>query len=66
MEIFHIDLDSADPVVNGPIFKYSMNQVNNSTITSFHVRGSSAKEKINLNKQLMIYVMHGHHLYGWV
>jgi hypothetical protein len=32
---------------------------------NFHVRASSRKEKINLNKALMFFMMHGSTLYGW-
>ena len=33
---------------------------------SFHVRASSKKEKINLNKKLMVFLIHGDTLYYWV
>lgn len=65
IETYHIDLDHANPILNGPLIKYSRAQVNDQLITGFHVRGSSHKEKINLNKSLIMYVMHGTDLYGW-
>lgn len=34
-------------------------------VSEFHVRGSSRKEKINLNKQLIIFIMHENELWGW-
>jgi hypothetical protein len=34
-------------------------------LKNFHVRSSSRKEKINLNKALIIFMMHGSKLYGW-
>jgi len=34
-------------------------------VTGFHVRGSSEKEKINLNKLLSIIVLHEDDLYMW-
>jgi hypothetical protein len=50
----------------GPIFEYSFKRVDKKKCTSFHVRGSSAKEKVNLNKKLMIFMMHEDTLYGWI
>ena len=64
--IYRIDLDAREPFLIGPILRYSFQEVNNDELKSFHVRGSSKKEKINLNKQLMIFVMHGNTLYNWV
>lgn len=32
---------------------------------AFHVRGSSKKEKINLNKKLIIFILHGDKLWAW-
>jgi len=66
-QIFRINLDSDDPVVEGPNFEYSTQDLDgpNNEINAFHVRGSSAKEKINLNKDLICYMMHGTNLYAW-
>ena len=64
-EIYHINLDSEDPRLNGPILKYSWSQVDNQILKGFHVRASSAKEKINLNKVLITYMLHGTDLWSW-
>lgn len=40
--------------------------MDNEEIKGFHVRGSSSKEKINLNRSLIVYIMHGSNLYAWV
>lgn len=48
--IYTIDLDSDEPYVEGPILQYSFMTVKNEIACGFHVRGSSRKEKINLNK----------------
>ena len=64
-EIYNIDLDSTDPYLEGPILKYSSEQVDSGQLTDFHVRASSRKEKINLNKALILFMMHGSKLYGW-
>lgn len=58
-QIYHIDLDSPDPRLQGPVFEYSFDLVDGKLLQSFHVRGSSKKEKINLNKVLICYMMHG-------
>jgi hypothetical protein len=39
--------------------------VENKICTGFLVRGSSSKEKINLNKSLITYMMHQDLLYAW-
>jgi hypothetical protein len=49
-EIYTIDLDSHFPEVQGPILRYSFEKVSAFQAKGFHVRGSSRKEKINLNK----------------
>lgn len=49
-EVFTIDFDAMDPVVTGPILKYPFSKVDGKQIKGIHVRGSSRKEKINLNK----------------
>ena len=64
-EIYTIDLDSPYPLVVGPILRYSFEKVSSFPAKGFHVRGSSRKEKINLNKQLMCFMMHGTDLWGW-
>lgn len=64
-EIYTIDLDSHYPLVEKPILRYSFDQVKAQKPKGFHVRGSSRKEKINLNKQLMCFMMHETDLWGW-
>ena len=63
--IYHINLDSANPMLEGPILKYPFSDVDDKQISSFHVRGSSSKEKVNLNKGLICFMLHGENLYGW-
>ena len=63
-QIYHIDLDSPDPRLQGPIFEYGFDLVGAKLLQSFHVRGSSKKEKINLNKVLICYMMHGNSLWS--
>lgn len=46
--------------------KYTFEDVNFQKNKSFHVRASSKKEKINLNKKLMVFLIHGDTLYYWV
>jgi hypothetical protein len=65
MEVYTIDLDCDDPFINGPILRYGFETVNHKLVSGFHVRGSSRKEKINLNKQLMVFIMHDDELWGW-
>jgi hypothetical protein len=62
-EAYHIDLDSPDPYVNGPLMRYHFDKVESLPVTSFHARASSQKEKINLNKVLLFFMMHGTNLY---
>ena len=57
-EVFHVDLDHGDPKVSEPILKYPFSLVGGKGVTNFHVRGSSYKEKINLNKKLLIFILH--------
>jgi hypothetical protein len=64
-QIFHIDLDDENPVIEDPICAYSLESVDYEEAKSFHVRGSSEKEKINQNKQLMCFMIHGSKLYVW-
>ena len=64
-EIYQINLDSEDPRINSPIFKYSFDDVDGTLLNGFHARGSSSKEKINLNKRLIIFMQHGSTLWAW-
>jgi hypothetical protein len=67
-EFFHIDLDHDNPMINGPILRYSYDLVGEnyeSCLKGFHVRGSSKKEKINLNEILIFYMLHGTDLWSW-
>ena len=64
-EMYNIDLDSSTPYLEGPLFSYSYAQVNHQPISDFHVRASSRKEKINLNRACIAFMMHGDILYGW-
>lgn len=64
-ELWHIDLDDPNPRLRS-LFKYSFDEVNDEAVTAFHCRGSSHKEKINLNKALIIYILHGNQLMSWV
>jgi hypothetical protein len=50
--------------VVGPINSYSFDQVRQKRATAFHVRASSDKEKVNLEKSLMWFVMHEDELWG--
>lgn len=45
---------------------YTFEDVKNQKNNNFHVRASSKKEKINLNKKLMVFMIHGNTLYYWV
>ena len=65
LEMYNIDLDSPHPFLEGPLFKYTFKEVHFQTLTDFHVRASSRKEKINLNKACIAFMMHGNVLYGW-
>jgi hypothetical protein len=70
-QIYMIDLDSNQPRVANkegkalPLFEYTHEEVNHESAQSFHVRGSSHKEKINLNKCLICYMLHGTKLRVW-
>ena len=67
-EFFHLDLDDDNPMINGPILRYPYNKVGGeytSVLKGFHVRGSSKKEKINLNEILIFYMLHGTDLWSW-
>lgn len=54
-----------EPKVNGPILRYPFDKVGSKGVIGFHVRGSSSKEKINLNKKLLIFTLHGSDLWSW-
>lgn len=64
-EIYNIDLDSSDPLISKPILSYSFSEVESEHVNGFHARGSSRKEKINLNKQTMVFMLHGKKLVAW-
>ena len=49
-EVYTVNLDDPDPYLEGPLLKYSFSEVENNQIKRFHVRGSSKKERVNLNK----------------
>lgn len=49
----------------GPILSYPYSAVDSEAVVGFHARGSSRKEKINLNKQTMVFMLHGNKLVGW-
>ena len=62
-EAYHIDLDSPDPLIKGPVMRYCFSQVNSIPVKAFHARPSSHKETIDLNKELIFFMMHGNTLY---
>ena len=68
-EIYHINLDSRNPNLNAglqaPIHSFCFKKVGYKQIDGYHVRGSSSKEKINLNKQLMLFFKLKTELWGW-
>lgn len=68
-EIYHINLDSRNPDLNAglqaPIHSFCFQKVGYKQIDGYHVRGSSSKEKINLNKQLMLFFKLKTELWGW-
>ena len=64
-QLFNIDLDSAQPFLSGPFLHYTAEDVEDMPLTGFQVRASSRKEKINLNRALICFLMHGNVLYGW-
>jgi len=57
-EKYHLDLDSPNPTIEGPLLRYSFDKVGGHQLTGYHVRGSSHKEKINLNKALITFMLH--------
>ena len=64
-ELYTIDLDDLEPYFEGPLLQYTFEDVGNMPLTAFQVRASSRKEKINLNKALICFLMHKNILYGW-
>jgi hypothetical protein len=64
-EICRIDLDDPNPRLRS-LFRYSFDEVGGQAVQAFHCRGSSHKEKINLNEMLVVYLLHGTDLYYWV
>ena len=59
-EIYHINLDLDDPrVSHQPLFRYDFDEIDHAPLSEFQVRSSSKKEKINLNKALTFYMLHG-------
>ena len=58
-KVYQIDLDSTDPKLFGPLISYSFDKVDHKRMVAFHARSSSVKEKINLNKSLIFYMLHG-------
>jgi hypothetical protein len=63
--LYKIDLDANLPRLQ-LIMSYAFADVDYQVNRSFHVRASSKKEKINLNKKLMMFIVHGSKLYYWV
>jgi hypothetical protein len=52
-------------IIEKPVLKYPFSTVVDNMVTKFHVRSSSDKEKIKINKILQIFVLHGEILIGW-
>ena len=48
-----------------PVLRYPFSEVAGNMVKAFHVRSSSGKEKIQMNKILQIFVLHGDVLIGW-
>ena len=63
-KIFTVNLDHENPKLLS-LFKYPMSSVKSKLVIDMHVRGSSSKEKINLNKVLMCFMLHENELYAW-
>lgn len=51
--------------IGEPVQKYPFSSVNDNMVKNFHVRSSSNKEKIQLNKNLQIFILYGNILVGW-
>ena len=64
-KVYNINLDSDYPKLEDPILTYPFDLVGSESVTGFHCRGSSHKEKINLNKQTMVFMLHEEQLIGW-
>ena len=56
--IYQINLDDLNPKLK-TVLTYKFSEVDSNQVQGFHVRGSSAKERINLNKVMMCYILHG-------
>jgi len=52
--------------VSKPILKYKFSDVEHQPFKQMHVRGSSRKEHINFNQNLILFVLHGDTLYNWI
>ena len=47
------------------MLEYDFYEVDSEELNSFHVRSSSVKERINLNKNLFAFMLHGTKLVVW-
>lgn len=56
--------DELNPLVQ-KVFEYSFETVESKKILGFYVRGSSSKEKIDMNKTLQIFILHDSDLWLW-
>ena len=45
--------------------QYSKEHVEYSELRDLHVRGSSAKQTINLNKRIVVFILHRNGVYSW-
>ena len=45
--------------------KYDKEDVDYSELRDLHVRGSSAKQTINLNKRIVVFLLHRNGVYSW-
>ena len=70
----HLDLDNLNHFESDTepgnfrfqdVLTYSSEEVDNCNLSSFFVRGSSAKEKINTNHKLMMFMLHEENLFTW-
>jgi hypothetical protein len=48
------------------VLRYKVSEVGNDNLRSMFIRGSSRKEVIQLNQQLLIFLLHGERLYAWI
>ena len=65
LAMFHINLDTQCPQVEGPLLEYNFDEVDSLQLNTLHVRSSSIKERINLNKNLFAFMLHGTKLVVW-